>query len=171
VGEPRLAPFRWPILSFAAYLVVQAGSAAALFVLKLGGSADGIRGFYLGSEERFTSARSLAGLLEVAIPHLAAIPLVLFAAVHVVGFARSLPRRTHGVLVAVSFGSGLAGVLSSFGVRWVDPSLAWLKVAAFAGMETALLVWAALLVSLFVPSRAPARASAGAVAAEGVESR
>jgi hypothetical protein len=147
----RLVPYRWPALGFAAYLVVQAVSAAALFALKLGGGAAGVRAFYLGSPERFTSAKTLAGILEVAVPHLAAVPLVLFAAIHVIGFARPHKRRAFSALVALSFGSALAGIASGFAVRWLSPSLAWLKVASFAGLEVSLLAWAALLVALFVP--------------------
>lgn len=147
----RLLPFRWPGLGFAAYLVVQALSAAALFTLKLGGGAAGVRAFYLGSPERFTHAKSLAGILEVAVPHLAAVPLVLFAAIHVIGFARPHRSRAFSGLVALSFASALVGILSGFAVRWVSPALAWLKVASFAGLEVALLAWAGLLVALFVP--------------------
>ena len=158
--DPRLAPYRVPALAFAAYLVLQGVSAAALFALRLGGGPDGVRAFYLGSDESFTAARSLPGLLEVAVPHLVAIPLVLFAAVHVVGFARALPPAAFRALVALSFGSALVGVLSGFAVRWVDGGLAWLKVAAFAGLEGALLVWVALLVAVFVPRRASAPAAA-----------
>lgn len=162
----RLVPFRWPALGFAAYLVVQAVSAAALFVLKLGGGAAGVRAFYLGSPERFTHAKSLAGILEVAVPHLAAVPLVLFAAIHVVGFARPHRRRAFSALVALSFASALAGILSGFGVRWLSPGLAWLKVTSFAGLEVALLSWSALLVALFVPGPhvRPVHHGAGAAA-------
>lgn len=165
MADPRLAPYRAPALVFAGYLVVQAASAAVLFVLKLGGDASGVRAFYLGSEERFTAAKSLAGLLEVAVPHLTAIPLVLFAVVHVVGFARALPRRSFGLLTAVSFGSALAGVLAGFAVRFVWPGLAFVKVAAFAGLEGSLLAWAALLVALFV-QRVPASDAAPPAAQE-----
>jgi hypothetical protein len=157
----RLDPFRWPALGFAAYLLVQAVSAAALFVLKLGGDAAGVRAFYLGAPERFMAAKSLAGMLQVVVPHLVAIPLVLFAAIHVIGFARALPRRAFAALVGLSFASALAGVLSGFAVRFAWPALAWLKVASFAGLEVALVTWALLLVAVFVPPfhsvrRAPA---------------
>jgi hypothetical protein len=153
VRDPRLDPFRWPALAFAGYLLVQAGSAAALFALKLGGGPDGVRAFYLGSEERFIAPKSLAGILEVALPHLVAIPLVLFAAIHVVGFARSVPQRVYSALVALSFGAALVGIVSGFAIRWVAPGAAWAKIAAFAGLEAALLAWAALLVALFAPAR------------------
>lgn len=165
MADPRLAPYRVPALVFSGYLLVQAASAAVLFVLKLGGDVPGVRAFYLGSEERFTAAKSLAGLLEVAVPHLTAIPLVLFAVVHVVGFARALSRRSFGVITAVSFGSALAGVLAGFAVRFVSPGLAFLKIAAFVGLEGALLAWAALLVALSV-QRAPASDAAPPAAQE-----
>lgn len=166
--DPRLAPYRAPALVFAAYLLVQAVSSAALFLLKLGAGPDGVRAFYLGSAERFTAAKSLGGMLEVAVPHLVAIPLVLFAVVHVVGFARMLPQRVFGALVALSFGTALMGALSGFGVRWISPALAWVKIAAFAGLEISLLSWAALLVVLFIPwpQALPASVSAGPAAEE-----
>lgn len=169
--DPRLAAYRLPSLVFAAYLVVQAVSAAALFVLKLGAGADGVRAFYLGSEERFTRAKSLEGLFEVAIPHLVAIPLVLFAASHVVGFARAVPGRLHSALVAVSFGSALAGILSGFAVRFAAPGFASVKIGAFLATEAALLAWAALLVAIFVPRQAPAALTQGAHAPTPAASR
>jgi hypothetical protein len=157
MSDPRLAPYRGALLSFAAYLVVLAASAAVLFAGKLGGGPEGVRAFYLGAPERFTSPRTLAGMLEVAIPHLVAIPLVLFAAVHVVGFARAASPRLFSLLATLSFGSALVGVLSGFAVRFLAPGIAWVKVASFVGLDLALLAWAALLVRLCLPARSPAR--------------
>jgi hypothetical protein len=158
VRDPRLTPFRLPALVFAGFLVVQASSAAALFALKLGGGAAGIRAFYLGDAARFAPPKSLAGLLEVAVPHLAAIPLVLFAVVHVVAFARTLPTRAARALTALAFGAALADVAASFGVRYLGPAFAPVKVAAFALLEVTLLAWAALLATIFLPTHADAPA-------------
>ena len=83
--DPRLAPFRAPALTFALFLVICAASAAVLFALKLGPGVARVQEFYLGSEARFAPPRTLGGLLQVAVPHLLAIPLVLFAASHLVG--------------------------------------------------------------------------------------
>ncbi|WP_242346190.1 hypothetical protein [Anaeromyxobacter terrae] len=165
--DPRLAPFRLPALAFAAFLLVQAGSAAALFALKLGGSPAGVSAFYLGDVERFTAPKSLPGLLEVAVPHLAAIPIVLFAVAHVVIFARALPARVARGLATLSFGAALAGIAVSFGVRYLGPALAPVKVAAFGLLEVTLLAWAALLAAVFLPARAEATARARPEAAVG----
>jgi hypothetical protein len=160
VPDPRLARFRAPALAFAAYLLVLAASAAVLFAAKIGARPDHVRAFYLGSEATFAAPKTAAGLLEVAVPHLLAIPLVLFAAAHVVGFARALGRRLQALLVALSFGSALAGIAAGFLVRFVAPGLAWLKLGAFAGLEGALLAWAVLLAAVFAPR--PERASSPA---------
>lgn len=156
--DPRLGPFRGPALAFAAFLLVSAASGAVLFVLKLGASAASVQEFYLGSEARFAAPRTLAGILQVAIPHLVAIPLVLFAVAHLVAFTRALGPRAHAALVRLSFGCTLAGALAGLGIRFVAPQLAWVKIGAFVGLEVALLGWAALLLSLFLPERGAARA-------------
>lgn len=160
--DPRLEPFRLPALVFAAFLVVLAASAAALFALKLGGSLAGVRAFYLGDAARFAAPKSLAGLLEVAVPHLVAIPLVLFAVAHVVAFARALPARAARALAAGAFGAALAGIGAGFGVRYLGGALAPVKLAAFGLLELTLLAWTALLATVFLPARtrAPARSEA-----------
>lgn len=154
--EPRLAPYRGPALAFAAYLVLSAASGAVLFLLKLGASPSSVQAFYLGSEETFAAPRTLVGILEVALPHLVAVPLVLFAASHVIGFARAVGPRAFRALTALSFGSALLGIAAGFGVRFVAPWLAAVKLGAFVALEAALLGWAALLVVLFWPVRSPA---------------
>jgi hypothetical protein len=162
VTEPRLAPYRGPALAFALYLLVSAASGAILFLLKLGPRVQGVAEFYLGSEARFAAPKTLVGILEVALPHLVALPLVLFAASHVVGFARAVGPRAFSWLVGLSFGSALAGVAAGLGIRFVAPALAWVKLGAFVGLEVALLGWAALLFALFWPARQRVAAEEGA---------
>lgn len=150
MADGALARHRGPALVFAAFLVAVAGSAAVLFVAKLGGTPAGVAEHYRGAAESFRAPRSLEGLLEVAVPHLLAIPLVLFAASHVVGWARGVGRWAYRTLVAVSFGAALAGIASGFAIRFVAAELAWVKVAAFAALEAALLAWAGLLARVFL---------------------
>jgi hypothetical protein len=160
--DPRLAPFRAPVLAFSALALVQAISGAVLFGRKLGFSAEDVRAFYLGSEAAFTRPRSLAGLLEVAVPHLVAIPVVLFTTVHLVGFLGLVRRRPHAVLTAVAFGSALAGIGAGFAIRFLWPGLAPLKIAAFVAFELVLLGWLVLVAFVYWPPRAARQArSAG----------
>jgi hypothetical protein len=151
--DARLAPHRLPALVFAVFLLVIAGSALAIFLLKVGPGPGAVAEYYRGSEERFTPARSLDGLLLVAVPHLVAMPLVLFAAAHVVGFARALSPGVYRALLAVSFGSALGSVGGGFLVRFVTPGAAWLTVASFVGLEVGLLAWAGLLLAVFLPAQ------------------
>jgi hypothetical protein len=138
------------------FLLVQAASAAVLFVRKMGPGAEAVRAFYLGSEARFTAPRTLPGLLEVALPHLLAIPLVLFAVAHLVAFAGTVRRRLVTTLTAASFACALAGIGAGFLVRFVAPGAAVVKLAAFLGTELTLLLWLALLATLLWALRAPA---------------
>lgn len=159
MAEPGLpAAQRAPALVFAGFLLLIAASGAVLFVEKVGLGAAEVREFYLGSEARFTSPRSLVGLLEIAVPHLVAVPLVLFAVIHVVAAAGRLGPRLLGWLAGASFTVALAGVAAGFGVRYLAPGLAWGKVIAFVGLEAALVAWAALLAAAAWPG--PGAASA-----------
>jgi hypothetical protein len=159
MAEPGLpAAQRAPALVFAGFLLLIAASGAVLFVEKVGLGAAEVREFYLGSEARFTSPRSLAGLLEIAVPHLVAVPLVLFAVIHVVAAAGRLGPRLIGWLAGASFAVALAGVAAGFGVRYLAPGLAWGKVIAFVGFEAVLVAWAALLAAAAWPG--PGAASA-----------
>jgi hypothetical protein len=152
MAEPGLpAAQRAPALVFAGFLLLIAASGAVLFVEKVGLGAASVRDFYLGSEARFTSPRSLVGLLEIAVPHLVAVPLVLFAVIHVVAAAGRLGPRLIGRLAGASFAIALAGVAAGFGVRYLAPWLAWGKVAAFVGLEAVLVAWAGLLAAAAWP--------------------
>ncbi len=147
--DPRLDPFRGPLAAFALMLGLTAASAAVLFVRKIGLSPGAVRAFYLGSEAAFRPPRSLDGLLEVAVPHLLAVPLTVLVTAHLVGFVALVRPRPLALLSAVAFGSALAGLAAGFGIRFLWPGLAWLKIAAFAGFEATLLLWLALLLALF----------------------
>lgn len=164
--DPRLAPFRSPLAAFALFLALQAASGAALFAGKLGPSAARIAVYYRGSPDLFRPARTLAGLLEVAVPHLVAIPLVLFVALHLVGLAGAVRRRPLALLAGLGFGCALLGVVAAFGIRFLWPGLAWAKIAAFVGLEASIAVQLGLLATLFLPGRrAPADGSASMGAA------
>jgi hypothetical protein len=159
--DPRLVPFRAPLAAFGLLLALQAGSGAVLFAAKLGLSAERVAAYYRGSPEGFRAPRTLATLLEVAVPHLVAIPLVLFVTLHLVGFVGAVRRRPFALLSGLGFGSALLGIGAGFGIRFLWPALAWAKIGAFVGLEASIAVWLALLAVLFLPPGRPARLGAG----------
>jgi hypothetical protein len=166
--EPRLAPFRAPALLFAVFLLLQAATGAVLFVLKMGPGVARVAAFYRGDEASYVPAKTVDGLLLVAVPHLVAIPLVLFAAIHVVAWARAIGPRAARAATALTFGAALSGIAAGFLTRYAGADFAWLKLGAFLVLEAALVGWAGLLVAVFLPrgARLPhvARDSGGAPA-------
>jgi hypothetical protein len=161
--DPRLTPFRAPLAAFGLFVALQAVSGAVLFAGKLGLRPERLVAYYRGAEGSLQAPRTLTGLLEVAVPHLVALPLVLFVTLHLVGFTGLVRRRPLALVAGLGFASAMAGVLAAFGIRWIWPGLAWLKLGAFVGLEASLLVWLLVLLWLFLPPRA----SRGAAAATG----
>jgi hypothetical protein len=150
--DPRVARFSAPMAAFAAMIAVVMGTGAVLFARKIGFDGGTVRAFYLGSEATFAPPRSLAGLLEVAVPHLLAVPLLLFVTLHLVAFAYGMRRRPFALLAGITWGCAAAGILAGFAIRFAWPWLAPLKIAAFVGLEGTMLAWLLLLVAAVVPS-------------------
>lgn len=84
-------------------------------------------------------ARSWGTLLEVAHFHLVAMPLLLFVVAHLFSMAPLGRGRGSGILCYGSFLCGLLDVLTPFAIRYWSAAFAPLKLAAFIGLEVALL--------------------------------
>ena len=150
--DPRLRRFAGPVTAFAIMVGAVMATGAVLFLRKTGLGPASVRAFYLGSEASFAPPRSLAGMLEVAVPHLLAVPMLLFVTLHLVAFAFRARRRPFAVVAGITWGCALAGILSGFGIRWIWPGLAALKIAAFVGLEATMLLWLGLLVAAAWPA-------------------
>lgn len=148
----RPGAFRLIILLFGGFVLLQAASAGALFALKLGFGPTQVEGYYLGAA--LARPRTLAGLLEVAVPHLLAVPLTLFIVIHLVSWAgvqRPIALRS---LARLSFVFAIVDIGAGFGVRFHWPGLPLTKLVAFFGLESVLMLWTALLVTAFWPRTA-----------------
>ena len=157
----RVRPYRVVLLLFAGFIGVNAVTACVLFVRKLGVTPAALERFYLGDEASFTRARTLAGLLETAVPHLLAVPLVIFICAHLVGWLGVLRPRVFALLLRVTIACALVGLAAGFGVRWLWGGLAWVKVAAFVGLEVTLVVWLVLVVLIASALRPSGARAAG----------
>jgi hypothetical protein len=154
--------FAAPLAAFVAMTVVVLATGAVLFARKIGFAASRVQAAYLGSEATFAEPRSLAGMLEVAVPHLLAVPLVVFVTLHLAAFATRPGRRAFSWAAGVTYGCAFLGIAAGFGIRFLWPGLAPLKVAAFVGLEATLLAWVGLVAVAAIP-RAPAATQAGDV--------
>lgn len=148
----RARDYRAVTTLFCAFVALEAVTAAVLFVMKLGLSPGAIASAYAGSAMR--APRSLAGLLEVAVPHLLALPLTVFTLVHLVAWLR--PERGARVrrMASITFAVLFVVLAAGFGVRFLWPGLSWLKLAAFLGFEGLLAGWLWAVLRAFAYPRA-----------------
>lgn len=146
--------FRPLVLVFTFFVFVQVVSAALLFALKFGLTPAKVATSFVG-DGALVRPRSMAGLLEVLVPHLLAIPLTVYVVVHLISWARG---QSPGLvrLSRVTFGLVAVGLFAGFGVRYLWPELAVLKLAAFLGEELALLWLVWLLLTVARRTSAPA---------------
>ena len=93
--------------------------------------------YYLGSEESFREPKSYQGLLEVSHFHLFAMGMLLMVLTHLMLFV-PLGNGIRALLVVVPFVAALIDEGSSWGVRFVSPAFAWLKVAGFVTLQLSL---------------------------------
>ena len=169
--DPRVGRFSGPIAAFAAMVAIVMATGAVLFARKIGFDGGHVQAFYLGSEATFAPPRSLAGLLEVAVPHLLAVPLLLFVTLHLVAFAFGARRRPFALLAGITWGCAMVGIGAGFAIRFAWPALAPLKVVAFVGLEATMLAWLLLLAAAILPpSRRESRAG-GLTASEAAPPR
>ncbi len=123
---------------FLAYTLILWLSNAGLYFSKMSLDPQSVVDYYLGNEKLFLRPRSVAGLLEVLHFHSFAMGILLMTLTHLVLFV-PIPMRTKAWGIAVAFVSGLGGELSGWGVRFVHPGFAYLKVAMFLALEGAIL--------------------------------
>ena len=124
-----------------------------LYFDKMGLTADSVTRYYLGDEAAFTQPRSLRGMAEISHFHLFAMGVLVLTLTHLVLFVPiALGLRT--LLVILTFSAALADELAGWGVRFVDPTFAYVKIAAFIAMQASL---ALLLVVIIFGVARPAR--------------
>ena len=108
-----------------------------LYFQKMSLSYASVVDYYLGNEERFLTARSYQGLLEVSHFHLFAMGMLLLVLTHLMLFVPLRPK-TKAWLIAVPFLSGFLDEGAGWLVRFVHPGFAYAKIAGFLLLQTSL---------------------------------
>ncbi len=129
---------------FLAYTLILWLTNAGLYLSKMGLTPTSVIEYYRGDEERFLQPRSLQGLLEVLHFHSFAIGMLLLTLTHLVLFV-PISGRAKAYGIGAAFVSGLGGELSGWGVRFLHPAFAYLKIGFFLSLQGVML-WLMLLV-------------------------
>lgn len=117
---------------------------AGLFYWKMGFAPSSVVDYFRGNEDKFLQPRTVQGLLEMLHFHTFAMGMLLLTLTHLLLFV-PIPVRTKAWGIATAFLSGIAGELSGWGVRFVHPAFAYLKIGFFLLLEGVLL-WLMILV-------------------------
>lgn len=135
---------------FLAYTFILWLTNAGMYFAKMSLTPGSVVDYYLGNDARFLPPRSLLGLIEVLHFHSFAMGMLLMTLTHLMLFA-PISMRIKAWGIATAFISGIAGELSGWGVRFIHPAFAYLKIASFLTLEGTLLclivlvAWALLL--------------------------
>jgi len=148
------------VLCFLTYTFILWMTNAGLYFSKMSLTPSSVVDYYLGNEARYLQPRSLQGLLEVLHFHTFAMGMLLMTLTHLLLFV-PISMRIKAFGIATAFVSGITGELAGWGVRFVHPAFAYLKIASFLTLEGVLL-WLMILVGRALFVRAPSAYTEGA---------
>jgi len=148
------------VLCFLTYTFILWMTNAGLYFSKMSLTPSSVVDYYLGNEARYLQPRSLQGLLEVLHFHTFAMGMLLMTLTHLLLFV-PISMRIKAFGIATAFVSGITGELAGWGVRFVHPAFAYLKIASFLTLEGVLL-WLMILVGHALFVRAPSAYTEGA---------
>ncbi|GIW43699.1 MAG: hypothetical protein KatS3mg077_0981 [Candidatus Binatia bacterium] len=126
---------------------------AGLFFYRMSLRPSAVIEYYRGSEEKFLQPRSLVGLLEQLHFHTFAMGILLLTLTHLLLFV-PLSLRTKAYGIAGSFSAALLGELSGWGVRFVHPGFAYLKIFSFLVLQ-GMILWLMIMVAWALWTEAP----------------
>ncbi len=147
------------VLCFLTYTFILWLTNAGLYFSKMSLTPSSVVDYYLGNEARYLQPRSLQGLLEVLHFHTFAMGMLLMTLTHLLLFV-PISMRVKAWGIATAFVSGITGELAGWGVRFVHPVFAYLKIASFLTLEGVLL-WLMILVGRALFVKAPSAYTEG----------
>ena len=125
----------WCFLVYTFFLWITNG---ALYFHRMSLWPSSVVDYYRGNEEKFLQPRSVVGLLEQLHFHTFAMGILLLTLTHLLLFVPvSMGVKAGGI--ATAFSSALLGELAGWGVRFVHPAFAYLKIVAFLTLQGTIL--------------------------------
>ena len=130
---------------FLSYTLLLWTSNFGMYFAKMTLSPQSVVEYYLGSEARFLEPRSLQGMMEVLHMHSFAMGILLLTLTHLLLFV-PISMRVKAWGICLAFAAGIGDELAGWGVRFVHPGFAWLKIGFFVLLQ-GVLAWLMLLVA------------------------
>jgi hypothetical protein len=127
------------VCCFLVYVAVLWVTNGALYFSKMSLDPSSVVAYFRGDEARYAEPRSLLGLLEQLHFHSFAMGILLLTLTHLLLFV-PLSLRLKAWGICLSFSSGLVGELAGWGVRFVHPAFAYLKIASFVTLQLVILL-------------------------------
>ena len=124
---------------FLAYTVVLWLTNIGLYFSKMSLNPVSVVDYYLGNEELYLQPRSFVGLLEMLHFHSFAMGILLLTLTHLTLFV-PISMRIKAWGIALAFGAGMGGELAGWGVRFVHPGFAWMKISMFLLLQCVIAV-------------------------------
>lgn len=112
---------------------------ALLFFSQMGLSYQSVVHYYRGSEPQFLLPRSYKVLLEISHFHLLAMGIFILTLGHLVLFVPLNPRVKFW-LIHLTFLSAISDEAAGWLIRFVHPTFAYYKIAAFLLLQTTLAI-------------------------------
>lgn len=135
------------VFCFLTYTLILWVTNFGLYFAKMGLTPGSVIEYYRGNDDKFLSPRSVQSLMEMLHFHSFAMGILLMTLTHLVLFVPiSLRAKAWGI--ATAFFSGIGGELSGWGVRFLHPGFAYLKILCF------LLLQGSILALMFLVTRA-----------------
>lgn len=126
------------VCCFLFYTLILWVTNAGLYFARMSLTPSSVLDYFLGNEERFLQPRTVQGMLETLHFHAFAMGMLLMTLTHLTLFV-PISMRSKAWGIAIAFGSGIASELSGWGVRFVSPWFAYLKIGSFLLLQATVL--------------------------------
>ena len=140
------------VLCFLFYTLVLWVTNAGLYFAKMNLTPSSVVDYFAGNDDKFMQPRSMTGLLEMLHFHSFAMGILLLTLTHLVLFV-PISMKVKACGIAAAFVSGITGELAGWGVRFVHPGFAYLKIASFLVLEGSILVLMILVTRALVTNQ------------------
>lgn len=124
---------------FLGYTAILWATNLGLYFSKMSIDPTSVIDYYRGNEDNFQQPRSLYGLLEVLHFHAFAMGILLLTLTHLVLFV-PISMRIKAYGIATAFVAGIGNELAGWGVRFVHPGFAYVKITMFLVLEGIILL-------------------------------